>query len=406
MHESQPLMTVEQTDGHHKRSLHIPFFLTEFGDTLHHVTLYYETWGILRRKRDNVVLICHALTGDARAGDTQDGPGWWSAYVGPGKAIDTNRYFVLCSNVLGGCSGSTGPASPGPDGQPYGLSFPEITVRDMVRAQQLLLQALGIEQVHAVIGGSLGGMQTWEWAAHDLPVHAEGLARESTPSLNASLSNAIRVRSALVIAAHAAFPPLAIGYNAAMRQAITADPAWHDGNYYDTGEAPEQGLALARKIGLLTYRAGDLYERRFSRRPLAAGQPHAPATGDKRLTGPRFEVESYLDYNGNKFVKRFDANSYLYLTRAMDSHDIGRSRGGLDAALANMRTPLTLVGIDSDYLYDARDLARTAQQLQQHGAPCTWRLLTSQHGHDAFLMEDQQLSGMISEHLERTWTHE
>ncbi|MCL6452308.1 MAG: homoserine O-acetyltransferase [Alicyclobacillus sp.] len=377
-----------------------PGFALECGARLD-VEVAYETWGELNTARDNAVVVCHALTGDARAGDTADGPGWWSAMVGPGKPIDTERYFVVCSNVLGGCAGTTGPSSIAPDGRPYALRFPEVSIRDMVRLQMELLDALHVAGIRAVVGGSLGGMQAWEWA----------------------LLDPARVQHVMVIAAHAVFPPLAIGYNAAMRQAITADPMWCNGDYYAAGTIPEQGLALARTIGLLTYRAGDLYQQRFARRTCSeprqgapverveAGRAHAVAERRWRspdgngqaaaFTAPLFEVESYLAYNSRKFVRRFDANSYLYLTKAMDGHDIGRNRGGLAGALRQMRARLTLIGISSDYLYGARDLAKTAALAAAAGVRGTYLELDSQFGHDAFLREDPRLQAMVRDQLER-----
>lgn len=368
--------------------LAVPAFTCESGQQLEHVEVAYETWGTLNATRDNVVVLCHALTGDTHAGDGGNRRGWWSMLVGPGKPIDTNRYFVVCSNVLGGCGGTTGPASVAPDGEVYGLRFPLVTVRDMVRLQIEWLNALGVQGIHTVIGGSLGGMQAWEWA----------------------LLDAARVRRIVVIAAHAAFPPLAIGYNAAMRQAIVSDPEWHHGRYYQVGRVPKQGLALARTIGLLTYRANDLYAARFDRRGVTserATETELDRAGDSAwkanhaaFTAPEFEVESYLAYNGSKFVARFDANSYLYLTKAMDGHDIGRGRKGLREALARIRSRLTVIAIDTDYLYETKDLARTAELAVAAGVQCNYQELTSAHGHDAFLVDSASFQAMIRQQFE------
>jgi homoserine O-acetyltransferase len=397
---------------HRTGVLTLPEFSFECGATLFGVKLRYETWGRLNPSRDNVVVVCHALTGDAHVGHGENGPGWWDGLVGPGRLIDTHRYFVVASNVLGGCAGSTGPSSPAPDGRPYALRFPLVSVRDMVRAQVRLLDALGVREVQLVIGGSLGGMQAWEWPLVD-------------PD---------RVRHAVVIAADATFSALAIGYNEVMRQAIVGDPNWRHGDYYHYGVRPSHGLGLARAIAMLTYRTDRLYEARFGREritnePTAAfcrdtlpaavssslagesavsepdydGPPvwDWSSSGDPRtspytaFTRPQFQVESYLRHHAKKLDARFDANSYLYLTRAMDSHDIGRGRGGLRAALERMRAGLTLVAIDSDYLYPAEALRRTADLAQTCGIDCEYRVLHSDFGHDAFLAEQGPLAELL-----------
>lgn len=365
---------------HQRHTAKIPRFRCESGEVLPDVAVAYETWGHLNAARDNVIVVCHALTGDAHAGPgaltRQSVDGWWSGLIGPHKALDTRRYFVVCTNVLGGCSGTTGPASTGVDGRRYGLRFPLVTVRDMVRLQKAVLDTLAVRGIEVVIGGSLGGMQVWEWLLEDK----------------------VRVKSGIVIAAHAAFPPLGIGYNAAMRRAITSDPAWQEGNYYDSPERPTAGLALARQIGLLTYRAGGLYDTKFERRQVnLAALQGSPAT-DAFLSA-EYEVESYLDYNGEKFVRRFDPNTYLYLTKAMDGHDIGRNRGGLDQALSMIQAKTTVIGISSDYLYEPGHLAKTVRQAQAVGAPVTYQELHSPHGHDAFLIEYETLGRLITAHL-------
>jgi homoserine O-acetyltransferase/O-succinyltransferase len=365
---------------HKRHTALLPRFQFETGQVLDDVTIAYESWGTMSVARDNVIVVCHALTGDAHAGPSNLEPaasdGWWRGLIGPGKALDTNKYFIVCSNVLGGCSGTTGPASLASDGHPYALRFPMVSIRDMVHAQMSLLDILGVgaRGVELVIGGSLGGMQVWEWLFED-------------PQ---------RVKSAVVIAAHAAFPPLAIGYNAAMRQAITSDPAWHQGEYYQMNQVPEKGLALARTIGMLTYRAGEVYDMKFERRPKAVSGSELAGSVFIR---PEYDVESYLAYNGNKFVGRFDANSYLYLTKAMDGHDIGRGRGGLESALAAIQTRTTVVGINSDYLYHPADLRRTVHQARTLGAPLTYQELNSPHGHDAFLIEYDALGNLVKAHL-------
>ncbi|SFU35667.1 homoserine O-acetyltransferase MetX [Alicyclobacillus macrosporangiidus] len=348
---------------------HLDDVVFECGALLPRVRVYFETWGRLNAAADNAVVVCHALTGDAHAADGGGRPGWWSGLIGPGRAIDTNRYFVIASNVIGGCAGSTGPSDLAEDGRPYAMRFPAVTVRDMVAVQMRLLDALGVRELALVIGGSLGGMQAWEWA-----VMASG-----------------RVRHTIAIAAHPAFPPLGIGYNEAMRMAIMADADWQNGEYYGTGRTPQAGLAAARAIGMLTYRTDLLFEERFGRRTAEAGDG-APAS-------PRFAVESYLRHQGDKLNRRFDANSYLYLTRAMDSHDIGRGRGGMEAALRQVRGRLTVIGIDTDYLYAPRDLRRAARLAADCGVASSYRELSSKYGHDAFLIEFEPLSRMVEEAL-------
>lgn len=382
----------KQTVPYHRGIARLEDFRFESGAVLPYVDISYETWGTQNAARDNTVVICHALTGDAHAGPG-DPDGWWGKLISPGGAIDTDTQFVLASNVLGGCAGSTGPASLAEDGHPYALRFPLLTVRDIVLAQIRLLDALGIGQVEMVIGGSLGGMQAWEWA----------------------LMAPDRVRHAVAIAAHAAFPPLAIGYNEAMRAAIVGDPAWQHGNYYNSGRTPVAGLNVARSIGMLTYRTDALYQARFGREAAYQGTAgvFAPARGNvsgpsfaqlgggaeqaalAAFTAPQFAVESYLHYQGEKLNSRFDANTYLYLSRAMDSHDIGRNRGGVAQALRHTSCRLTVIAIDSDYLYDCTDLRKTAETARQVGANCTYLELSSAYGHDAFLLEQERLGQLL-----------
>lgn len=370
----RPQLERFQRNGTHMIGwLKIPTFHFECGITLSDVRLRFETWGTLNAAKSNVVVVCHALTGDAHAGDGGDEHGWWSGLIGPGRAIDTQQSFVICANVIGGCAGSTGPASLAVDGRPYGLRFPRVTVRDMVTAEVLLLDAFEVERVAMVVGGSLGGMQAWEWA----------------------LLVPYRVQHAIVIAAQAAFPPLAIGYNEAMRQAIVADPRWSEGNYYDTGEPPTAGLAAARAIGMLTYRTHQMYRDRFGRRQVLKRAQQPGENAGTAWTAPHYEVESYLRHHGEKLNARFDANSYLYLTRAMDDHDIGRNRGGISAALARIQSRFTIVGIPGDYLYEAEELRATAAVARQWGIDCQYEALESMHGHDAFLIEQEQLGEIL-----------
>lgn len=349
-------------------------FVTEHGDVLPSVEIAYETWGTLNAARDNVVLVLHALTGDAHvaAHGPDDQPGWWDVLIGPGRAVDTNRYFVVCSNLLGSCYGSTGPRSIDPrTGRRYNLRFPLITVRDIVAAQARLLDRLGIEQLHAVIGGSLGGMQALEWAA----MYPE------------------RVERAIPIATSGRFSPQGIAYNEVQRRAIMLDPGWKGGEYED-GEGPRQGLAIARMVGMITYQSDELMARRFGR-----------STEARYTAWPafktRYDVEGYLHYQGDKLVRRFDANSYLYLTRAMDSHDLGRGRGGYERGLRRIAARVLMVGVSSDILfppYQARDVAKRLRDLGRDAAYCE---IESPNGHDAFLNDAEKLAPAVQEFLEQ-----
>jgi homoserine O-acetyltransferase len=366
-------VSYERNGAHGSGVLRIPNFSFESGETLPYVDISFQTWGRLSGSGDNAVVVCHALTGNACvSGET----GWWNQLVGPGCVIDTERYFVIASNVLGSCYGSSGPSSIGPQGTPYALDFPTVTIRDMVKAQTYLVDALGVRELQLVIGGSLGGMQTWEWLfLSHIPVH-----------------------HAVVIAAQPAFPPLAIGYNLAMRQAITSDPDWCDGAYYELGRVPVKGLQIARIIGMLTYRSEGEFEHRFGRTPVSDSftdtwlRQMAEADQFRRMT---FAIESYLMHQGEKLVNRFDANSYLYLTKAMDSHDIGRGRGGVEKALGTVSARLTIVGIDSDYLYSADSLKETVRIARESGVRARYVELRSLYGHDAFLVEQQRLGELV-----------
>jgi len=338
----------------------------EGGGVLPEVAIDYRTWGSLNRTGTNAVLICHALTGDARAGATAEGAGWWEGLIGAGKAFDPAHHFILCANVLGGCSGSTGPHSLDPrTGRPYGSAFPVVTIRDMVHVQHELVTHLGIRMLSAVVGGSMGGMQAIEWAM-------------LYPDM---------VRRCIPIATSAGLSALALAYNDAMRTAILNDPEWRGGDYYDS-DGPVRGLSLARKIGMITYRSFALFERRFGRTTTEEGAA---------LAQTQFQMNAYLAHHGRKLVDRFDAGSYLRLLQAMDLHDIGRGRGGVAAALQRLTAEVLWIGIDSDRLYPAEEQRRWVEQLQAAGKRVTYREIVSPYGHDAFLIEDEQLDTMVRE---------
>lgn len=332
----------------------------EYGDTLEHVAVAFETYGELNAAGDNAILVCHALTGSGHAaGMHQRGevPGWWDPLIGPGKPIDTSRYFVVCSNVLGGCYGTTGPSSIDPEsGEPYRLDFPRYTVRDMVEAQKRLGDALGIRSFASVIGGSMGGMQVLEWAA----MYPE------------------QVRSIIPIGIGARHSAWAIGLNEVARRAITSDPAWQGGNY-PLSQQPEAGLGLARAVAMLSYRSVDSLNAKFGRERVSAS---------RGLLSQSFEIESYLSYQGVKLVKRFDANTYLYLTRAMDDYDLTEGRGRLHQVLAKMDMPALVLGISSDVLYPEVE----QQELVTHLPNARYERIVSPHGHDAFLIEFPQVA--------------
>ncbi len=351
-------------------------FALEGGGKLDEVSISYETWGELNAEASNAILICHALTGDAhvagQSGPGQPTPGWWDPLVGPGKAIDTSKYFVVCSNVLGGCQGTTGPASPHPDdGDPYGSRFPMVTIRDMVRAQQLLSDHLGVDQWFSVVGGSMGGMLVLEWAV-------------MFPE---------RVHSAAVISSAAAASPMQIGWSEVGRLAVAQDPRWNGGDYYDAaeGEGPHEGFMLARRIAQIHYRSDESFASRFGRSTVEASVKFD-------LWG-RFQVESYLDYHGQKLVRRFDANSYLILNKALDLHDVGRGRGGVDEALSRISASILVGSVDTDILYPPRQQYELRDALENVGVDTDFAMIESPHGHDGFLVECNQLTPIIENFL-------
>jgi homoserine O-acetyltransferase len=331
------------------RTLERDRFALESGAELPGLRVAYRTWGRLSPGGDNAVLVCHSLTGSA------DVDRWWSPILGPGRALDPERDFVVCSNVLGSCYGTTGPPSPRPDtGERWGPDFPEVTVRDIVRAQAVLLDALGVRRLRLVVGGSLGGMQALEWA----------------------LLFPERVAAIAPLAVSARHSAWCIGWSETQRQAIYADPRWRGGRY-PADDPPAQGLAVARQIAMCTYRSRESLEERFGREAAAAGS---------------FSVETWLHHHGRKLVDRFDANAYVTLTRAMDSHDVGRGRGGWRQALASVRVPALVLSVDTDVLYPPAEQQELARALP------AGRLVTlrSPHGHDGFLIEGEEVNRLLS----------
>lgn len=366
--------TEREAGGRYEMRLPGPWAL-ELGGSLPEVTVAYETYGQLNSSGTNAVLICHALTGDAHVSSHFPGdvPGWWEGLIGPGKALDTDKWFVVCSNILGGCQGTTGPGSINPaTGRPYGLDFPLITVGDMVKVQQTLLQQLGVKHLALVTGGSLGGMQALTWVA-------------TAPQ---------QVGRALLFGSPWASSAQAIAWNEIGRHAIMMDPAWLDGNYTD-GQGPVRGLAIARMLAMVSYRSWGDFNTRFGREEVPPGlDPVARRVGNYGTRLPvdhpmhmRYQMESYLHYQGDKLVHRFDARTYLYLTRAMDLFDSGQfDQAHWDRVVA-AGTEVTAVGISSDLLYPAEEVRDLAKQLRDRGVAAEYRLLDSPQGHDAFLLE-------------------
>jgi homoserine O-acetyltransferase len=344
----------------------------ESGQRLGPIKIAYETYGALNAEKSNAVLVLHALTGDAHAAGYHEGetkPGWWDDMIGPGKAFDTDKYWVVCSNVLGGCKGTTGPCSFDPrTGREYGLDFPLITIADMVNVQRRLVDHLGIDRLLAVAGGSMGGMQALEW----MTAHAD------------------RLRSAIVIATAAKHSPQQIAFNEVGRQAIMADPLWKEGRY--DGHPPAKGLAVARMIGHITYMSDISMAAKFGRRVGLGQRAHKFSAG--------FEVEEYLHHKGDHFVKRFDANSYLYITNAMDSYDLARGRD-LHQAFEGLNTKLLLVAFKSDWLYPPSQAREIARACKLAGVDTTYCEIDSSYGHDAFLLEVEEESHLVTHFLQK-----
>lgn len=368
------------------------------GRTLQPIRIAYETYGTLSPERDNVILVCHALSGDAHAAgfartpavestrdgfraDERDGAsgkglGWWDGMIGPGKAFDTNRFFVVSTNLLGGCRGTTGPSSTNPaTGRPYGSDFPVITVADMVRAERAFLNELGIARLAAVAGGSLGGMQALEWA----------------------VQFGDQVDAIVVIASTHALHPQGVAWNAIARNAITADPDWQDGHYYGTGRAPTAGMGVARMVGHVTYLSATSINDKFGRRLQFADDIRY------RLTDPEFQVENYLRHQAETFVKRFDANTYLYTSRALSYFDLARQHGGgqLTHAVRHMSARTLLIAFSSDWLYPPAGSEELAAALRAAGKELELHVIDAPYGHDCFLLEEARQTPMIQKFLVR-----
>lgn len=347
-----PAMTIKTTTLFTQQPLDLLL-----GGQLDHIDVAYQTYGELNAEKSNAVLICHALTGDAEPyfAKEQHQEGWWQNFMGDGLALDTSRYFFICSNVLGGCKGTTGPASLNPKtNRPYGSQFPSVMVQDLIKVQKALLAALEIPHLHAIIGGSFGGMQATQWAI-DYPDF---------------VSNVVNLCSSLSFSAEA------IGFNHVMRQAVINDPHFNNGDYYD-GEKPNKGLAIARMLGMLTYRTDIQLNKAFGRATKAEGN----------LQGDYFQVESYLSYQGQKFLARFDANSYLHLLRALDLYDPSIGYADLKTALSRIKAAYTLVAVENDQLFKLPELRKSKQLLEQSGVRLTYHEFASDYGHDAFLVD-------------------
>ena len=356
-----------------KHFLHLDSLGLDNGQTLAPVTLAYEMYGRLNREKTNAVLICHALTGDSHVAGyysrEDQKPGWWEFMVGPGKGIDTEHYCVICSNVLGSCMGSSGPASINPrTKEPYALNFPLITIGDMVMAQKALLDHLGVHKVLAVIGGSMGGMQVLEWCVR-------------FPD---------RVLSAIPIATTTRHSALAIAFNEVGRQAIMADPNWNQGEYYH-GQSPDLGLAVARMIGHITYLSDESMRLKFGRRLQDKSDFSYNFEAD-------FQVESYLRYQGKKFVERFDANSFLYITKAADYYDLGREHGNgsIVDAFAKSRSRYLVISFTSDWLYPTYQSREMIKAMKKSGLEVSFCEIEAGWGHDAFLLPNDKLTSMIT----------
>lgn len=343
------------------------------GKVLEEVTVAYETYGELNKEKSNAILICHALTGDAHAAGWHKGdkkPGWWEIVIGPGKALDTEKYFIICSNVLGGCKGTTGPSSINPKtGKEYGLEFPVITISDMVKVQKKLIESFGIDQLTAVVGGSMGGMQVLEWMV-------------KYPEM---------MKKAIPIATTAMSSPQQIAFNDVGRQAIFSDPDWNSGNYYETGKVPKNGLSLARMIAHITYLSDESMDIKFGR----GLQDKEEISYDFSID---FQIESYLKHQGESFVKRFDANSYLFITKAVDLFDL-RVNNSLIDGFKDVQAKIEVISVDSDWLYPTEQSTEIVNSLNANEVEVSFSEIKSNYGHDAFLLEKGQLNHILSKFL-------
>lgn len=354
--------------------------LLESGETLPSLTIAFETYGSLNRDASNAILLCHALSGDAHVAGHHEGEkrtGWWDTVVGPGKAFDTDRYYVICSNVIGGCKGSTGPSSENPaNKKPYAASFPVITIRDMVNTQKLLIDHLGISQLYAVAGGSMGGMQVLQWTV-------------SYPDL---------VKKAIVIAASGYSTPQQIAFNEVGRQAIVSDPEWNGGNYYDRksydSNGPVRGLSLARMVGHITYLSNESMHEKFGRALQGKDRIGFDFSTD-------FAVESYLHHQGDTFTKRFDANSYLYITKAIDYFDLTQG-GSLTEGLKPATAAFLVISVSSDWLYPPYQSQEIVSALTANDREVHYCEIRSNYGHDAFLLESGQINYLVGKFLSHT----
>ena len=349
-------------------------FVLEGGGVLTEVSMAFETWGELSPAADNAILICHALTGDShahgQAGAAHATPGWWNRVIGPGCGIDTDRYFVVCVNSLGGCQGSTGPSSLDPEtGTPYGSRFPTVTTRDIVRCQAAVADHLGVDSWMAVVGGSMGGMQVLEWGV-------------MFPD---------RVRAIAPIATTLAASAQQVAWSAVGRTALALDPRFRGGDYYDAkpGDGPFAGLAIARSVAQITYRSAEVFDDRFARE----------LVDPRSVFGhwDRFQVESYLDYHGEKLVRRFDANTYLTLNRTMDLHDLSRDRGSMESAIRRLADlPAMTLSISSDVLYPTAQQAAIRDAIRTAGGRCDHHVIQSPDGHDGFLLAARQVGSLLA----------
>lgn len=347
----------------------------ESGEKLGPVTVAYEAYGELNKEKSNAVLITHAFSGDAHVAGYhkgEDKPGWWDSMVGPGRAFDTEKYYVICSNVLGGCSGTTGPSSINPEtGKPYGLDFPLISINDMVKVQEKLIEHFNIEKLLTVVGGSMGGMQALSWL----------------------INYPDKIKSAIIIASAIKHSPQQIAFDEVGRVAIISDPAWNDGDYYGK-ETPANGLALARMVGHITYMSDKSMMEKFGRRIRNVKGSHKFNTG--------FEIENYLHYRGSNFVKRFDANSYLYITKAIDCYDASGGKN-LSESLYGIKAKVMVLAFKSDWLYPTYQSREIVKSCKVAGIDTTFCEIDSTYGHDAFLLEIEEETQLIKHFLEKVF---